>query len=112
MRRFWLGLAIGTAIIAQGPYRVLKTVKIGGTGGYDYVDADVEGRRVYFARTGAMPRIEVYNLDTLEAIGQIPSSNAHGAVVDPKSGHGFASSKPILMFDSKDRKSTRLNSSH
>lgn len=104
MKRFALGAGIlMLAFIgsAQGPYKVLKTVKIGGTGGYDYVDADVEGRRLYFARTGAMPRIEVYNLDTLEAIGQIPSSNAHGAVVDPKSGHGFASSKPILMFDSK-----------
>jgi DNA-binding beta-propeller fold protein YncE len=108
MRRSFFALAIVIAMLAfigsaqqAGPYKMLKTVKVGGTGGYDYVDADVEGRRLYFARTGAMPRIHVYNLDTLEPIGEIPSTNAHGAVVDPKSGHGFASSKPILMFDSK-----------
>jgi DNA-binding beta-propeller fold protein YncE len=111
MRRFYFGLAAAIVLLAfiglaqqapsTGPYKVLKTVRVGGTGGYDYVDADVEGRRLYFARTGATPRISVYNLDTLEPVGEIPSSNAHGAVVDPKSGHGFASSKPILMFDSK-----------
>jgi YVTN family beta-propeller protein len=111
MRRFYFGLAAAIVLLAfiglaqqapaTGPYKVLKTVRVGGTGGYDYVDADVEGRRLYFARTGATPRISVYNLDTLEAVGEIPSSNAHGAVVDPKSGHGFASSKPLLMFDAK-----------
>src|SRR5712691_10457341 len=108
MRRFCLGLAAGIVVFASlgftqqaGPYKVLKTVKVGGTGGYDYVDADVEGRRLYFARTGATPRISVFNLDTLEPVGEIPSSNAHGAVVDPKSNHGFASSKPVLMFDAK-----------
>jgi DNA-binding beta-propeller fold protein YncE len=111
MRRFYFGLAAAIVLLAfiglaqqapsTGPYKVLKTVRVGGTGGYDYVDADVDGRRLYFARTGPTPRISVYNLDTLEAVGEIPSSNAHGAVVDPKSGHGFASSKPILMFDSK-----------
>jgi DNA-binding beta-propeller fold protein YncE len=111
MRRFYFGLAAAIVLLAfiglaqqapsTGPYKVLKTVRVGGTGGYDYVDADVDGRRLYFARTGPTPRISVYNLDTLEPVGEIPSSNAHGAVVDPKSGHGFASSKPILMFDSK-----------
>jgi DNA-binding beta-propeller fold protein YncE len=107
MRRFRLGLAVGIAMFPfiglaqQGPYKMLKTVKVGGTGGYDYVQADVNGRRLYFARTGAMPRVNVYNLDTLEPVGEIPTTNAHGAVVDPKSNHGFITSKPLLMFDAK-----------
>jgi YVTN family beta-propeller protein len=111
MRRFCFGSAAVIAILAAlgwaqqapsaGPYKLLKTVKVGGTGGYDYVDADVEARRLYFARTGVNPRIGVYNLDTLELVSEIPSTNAHGAVVDPKSNHGFASSKPVLMFDLK-----------
>ena len=93
------GLAQQTS--STGPYKVLKTLKVGGTGGYDYVNSDAVNRRLYIARTGPMPRINVYDLDTLEPVGEIASSNAHGAVVDPKSGHGFASSKPILMFDAK-----------
>jgi DNA-binding beta-propeller fold protein YncE len=40
-------------------------------------------------------------LDTLEHVGDIPSISAHGVAVDPKSGHGFASSKPVAMFDTK-----------
>jgi YVTN family beta-propeller protein len=111
MRRFCFGLAVATAILAfsglaqqvpsAGPYKVLKTVKVGGAGGYDYVNADVDGRRLYIARSGATPRINVYDLDTLDPVGEIATTNAHGAVIDAKSNHGFASTKPILMFDTK-----------
>jgi DNA-binding beta-propeller fold protein YncE len=86
---------------AEGPYRVLKIAKVGGDGGWDYVSADIEGRRLYIARSGATPRMTVYNLDTLEPVGEIPTGNAHGAAIDPKSSHGFITSKPILMFDTK-----------
>src|ERR1700733_2145464 len=86
---------------STGPYKILKTAKVGGAGGYDYVNADTDGRRLYVARSGPMPRVNVYNLDTLERVGEVASTNAHGAVVDAKSGHGFVSSKPILMFDAK-----------
>src|SRR5579884_3169782 len=93
---------------AGGPYRVLKTVKAGGgDGGFDYVNVDVDGRRLYVARRGAgaqVPHIAVYDLDTLAQVGDIPNVNAHGAVIDSKSGHGFASNKPIIMFDTKTLK--------
>ena len=84
-----------------GPYKVLKTAKVGGAGGFDYVYADVEGRKLYIPRTGNPPRITVYNLDTLESLGEIPNANARGAAVSTKSGHGFGSSRPISMWDSK-----------
>lgn len=84
----------------DGPYKVLKTVKVGGDGGFDYVNADSTDRRLYIARSGPNARINVFNLDTLEPVGEIKAS-AHGAVVDPKVHHGFASSKPVVMFDSK-----------
>ena len=89
---------------AAGPYKVLKTAKVGGEGGYDYVSLDVDARRLYIARTGPMPRLTVYDLDTLEPVGEIPTTNAHGAAIDPKSGHGFATSKPLTMFDTKTMK--------
>jgi hypothetical protein len=84
-----------------GPYKVLKTAKVGGDGGFDYVYADVAGRRLYIPRSGAGARVTVFNLDTLEPVGEIPNANARGAAVDPKSNHGFASSKPVVMWDTK-----------
>jgi DNA-binding beta-propeller fold protein YncE len=46
----------------------------------------------------------VYNLDTLEPVGEIPTTNGHGAAIDPKSNHGFATTKPITMFDTNTLK--------
>src|SRR3954469_12930061 len=76
---------------ASGPYKVLKTAKVGGAGTFDYVYADADGRRLYIPRTGTGARITVFNLDTLEPAGEIPNVSARGVVVDTKSGHGFAS---------------------
>jgi len=111
MRRFCLAFAIGAALLAvpgwsadapaSGPYKVLKTAKVGGDGGFDYVYADDAGRRLYIPRTGSNPRIMVYDLDTLEKVGEIPKASARGAAVDPKSHHGFGSSKPVVMWDTK-----------
>ena len=111
MRRFCFVLAIATAILAgvslaqlaptAGPYKATKT-KVGGEGGTDYIYADADARRLYIARTGKdTARVTVFNLDTLAPQPDIPGTNAHGVVVSTKSGHGFVSSKPIQMFDSK-----------
>jgi DNA-binding beta-propeller fold protein YncE len=86
---------------SEGPYKVLKRAKVGGAGGFDYVYADVAGRRLYVPRTGNQPRITVFNLDTLEPDGEIPNVSAHGVAVSPKSHHGFSTSKPVAMWDSK-----------
>ena len=110
MRRLCVCMAIIALLVsigwaqpapAGGPYKVIKTAKVGGAGGFDYVYADVDGRRLYIARTGTTPRVTVFNLDTLEPAGEIPNANARGVAVDPKSGHGFCSSKPVVMWDTK-----------
>src|SRR5579872_6537758 len=111
MRRlhFALAIGIGTVMLASiglaqqaaGPYKVLKTVKVGGDGGFDYVYADVAGRRLYVPRSGPTARITVFDLDSLQPAGEVPNVNGHGAVVDPKTNHGFVTSNPVVMFDSK-----------
>ena len=83
---------------AVGPYKVLKTVKVGGDGGFDYVYADVANRRLYVPRSGP---VAVFDLDTLASAGLVAGVNGHGAAVDAKSGHGFSSSKPLAMWDAK-----------
>src|SRR5436189_2157107 len=104
------GLLIALAMLAfsalaqeapsTGPYKVLKTAKVGGLGGFDYIYADEAGRRLYIPRgavqgPAATPaRVTVFDLDTLAPVGEIANTRANGAAVDVKSGHGFASSKP------------------
>src|SRR5215468_4394567 len=117
MRRTILGFLGGLAIIAvpavaqeatsTGPYKVLKTAKVGGLGGFDYIQADADGRRLYIPRgavQGDQPqpgRVTVFDLDKLSPAGEIPNTRANGAAVDVKSGHGFASSSPAAMWDLK-----------
>jgi len=89
---------------ASGPYRILTTAKVGGDGGFDYVYADSEARRLYVPRSGTSPRISIFDLDTLQPVGEIPNFSAHGVAVDPQTHHGFATSKPVVMFDSRTLK--------
>jgi hypothetical protein len=112
------GLAFQTG--ADGPYRVLKTVRVGGEGGTDYIYADTAGRRLYITRgaaqareatetTPAVPasekRLTIFDLDTLESVGVIPGIGGNGATVCPKTGHGFTSDHPQpSMFDLKTMK--------
>jgi len=96
-------LPVAGPALAQdsGTYKVLKIQLVGGEGGFDYVTADSEGRNLYVARSGPAGHIGVYNLDTLAQVGDIPGISAHGAAVDTATGHGFATSKPVAMFDAK-----------
>jgi len=89
--------------LAQEQCKVSKVVRIGGEGTFDTAFADVEARQLYIPRKNP-GRITVFNLDTLEPVGEIPNAAANGVVVDPKSGHGFASSKPVVMWDTKTLK--------
>src|SRR5271165_954325 len=102
---------------SAGPYKVLKTARVGGEGNWDYIYADAAGRRLYIPRRGgagpaaadpaAAPiptRLTIFDLDTLEPVGQIDGVGGNGTAVDAKSGHGFTSSKPISMFDTKTMK--------
>jgi hypothetical protein len=91
-------LVLAYPVATSGPYRVLKRAKVGGEGGFDYIFADVEGRRLYIPR-GGPTGLMVFNLDTLEPVGGIASAKAGGATVDPKSHHGFSTTKPITMWD-------------
>jgi len=84
-----------------GPYHVNKIQLVGGDGGFDYVTADPDGRNLYVARSGAAGHIGVFNLDTLAQAGDIPGISSHGGAVDAATGHGFATSKPVTMFDAK-----------
>ena len=111
-------VACAAALPAQpagGPYTILKTAKVGGEGGWDYIYADTAGRRLYIPRgavreaaaTDTTPavaavdkRVTIFNLDTLEPVGMVSGVGGNGAVVCGKAGHGFTSDHPApAMFD-------------
>ncbi len=104
-------VGFGQTAATDGPYKVLKAEKVGGEGGFDYIDCDPDTRHLYIVRSaqgrggaGAGPqgRISVYDMDTLKLIGEIPDVNGgHGVAVDPKSGHAVSSSRPPVVFDTK-----------
>jgi hypothetical protein len=99
-------VALPHPALADGPYNILKTVTVGGEGGFDYIVADSEGRRLYIARSGKTnPRLLAFDLDSLKQVGELDGISAHGAVVDGH--HGFASSKPLTMFDSTSMSSLK-----
>src|SRR2546427_4488775 len=101
---------LGSRVLAQhaatdGPYKILKTAKVGGEGGFDYIFADVEARRLYIPRNGPMGQLTVFNLDTLAPSGTIADVSAGGATVDPKSHHGFSTTRQKLtMWDTSTLK--------
>jgi WD40 repeat protein len=95
----------GQAMGQTGPYKVLNKAAVGGTGGFDYVFADSDGRKLYVPRGN---RVEVYDLDTLKSAGTItPANGVHGAAVDTQSKHGFCSSNPVVMWDTETLKTIK-----
>jgi len=82
-------IAIGACVIVAAPvaaqstptYTVVRTMVIGGDGGWDYVYADSAARRLYVARA---TRFMVVDLDSGKVVGEIPDTpGAHGVAVVP-----------------------------
>ena len=97
------GVVLAAQQAGTGPYRVIQRAKVGGEGGWDYLYADAAARRLYIPR-GGPARVTVFDLDTLQPVGEIADVSGQGVAVDPKSGHGFVSGKPLSMFDTKTMK--------
>lgn len=99
-------LALFTAIAglaASGPgYKVVKTYKIGGEGGWDYMTADASARRLYISRA---THVIVLDLDSGKQVGDIADTpGVHGIALAPELGRGFTSNGregTVSIFDMK-----------
>jgi YVTN family beta-propeller protein len=95
------GLIIATAFAAEG-YKVLNKIKIGGTGGWDYVALDNTNRRLYASHGTS---VEVVDPDAGKVVGTIPQLHGvHGIAVAPELNKGFISngqSNSVTVFDLK-----------
>lgn len=95
-------LAIASLALAAEGFKVINKIKIGGTGGWDYVAVDPDANRVY-ASHGTL--VEVVDLKSGKAVGQITQLHGvHGIAVAPEFGKGFITngqSNSVTIFDLK-----------
>jgi len=61
--------------------------------------ANAPTNQLYVPVTGESSHVRVLNLETLTPVGEISNVSATAVTVSLKSGHGFSSSNPILMWD-------------
>jgi len=94
--------AIVAAAFAAEGYKVIGKIKIGGTGGWDYVAVDPDANRVY-ASHGQI--VEVVDTKAGKVAGQITQLHGvHGIAVAPEFGKGFITngqSNSVTIFDLK-----------
>src|SRR5215469_13286996 len=96
-----------SAAPSPGPsgYKVIKTVTVGGEGGWDYVYVDSGARRVYISRG---THTVVMDADSYAVVGDIPDTQGvHGIAIASDLGRGFTSngrSNDVTIFDLKTLK--------
>ena len=98
------------ALAAAGPgYHVMKTYKLGGEGGWDYLTADAEARRVYISRG---THVMVIDADSGKSVGDIADTpGVHGIALAPELGRGFTSNGregTVSIFDMKTLATSRF----
>jgi len=85
-------LALGPSVeirAAEGPYRQLKEISIGGAGGWDYLSVDTAARRLYVSHA---TKVVVVDIDKDTVVGEIaPAPGVHGIALAPDLGRGFVS---------------------
>jgi len=102
-----LFLCVASLSAAPGPsgYKVIKTVPLGGEGGWDYVYVDSAARRVYISRG---THTVVMDADTYAVVGDIPDTQGvHGIAIASDLGRGFTSNgraDNVTIFDLKTLK--------
>ena len=114
MKKFFVGPAVVLAVVAwslgamaqSAPgYKVVKTWKLGGDGGWDYITVDSDGRRIFIARA---TRVMVVDEDSGKLLAEIPDTpGVHGVALVPEFGRGFISNggeDMVTIFDLKSLK--------
>jgi hypothetical protein len=83
-------------------YHLLKTVPVAGEGGWDYLLADADARRLYVSHA---TRVLVFDMDSNTPAGEIPDTQGvHGIALAPELGRGFISNgraNTVTIFDLK-----------
>jgi DNA-binding beta-propeller fold protein YncE len=103
-----LAALLVVAFAASGAgYHVVKSYKLGGEGGWDYLNLDSAARRLYIARA---TRVMVVDADSGTLVGEIADTpGVHGIALATELGKGFISAggeNMVSIFDPKTLKTT------
>ena len=86
-------------------YHLLKQVKLGGEGGWDYLTFDAKGKRLFISRS---THVMVVDADTFAVVGDIPDTQGvHGIAIADDVGKGYTSNgraNTVTVFDLKTLK--------
>jgi hypothetical protein len=98
-----LPLAGSLPALAQSGWSVVRTMHIGGEGGWDYLTVDAQNHRLFVPRS---THTMVIDADTGKVLGDIPGQkNAHGVALVPSLNRGFITDGggdgQIIIFDLK-----------
>src|SRR5262245_41829610 len=93
------------AFAAPTGWKILKEIKIGGDGGWDYLTMDSEARRLYVSHA---THVVVVDPDAGKVVGDIPDTpGVHGIALAPGLNRGFVRngrSNNVTIFDIKTLK--------
>jgi DNA-binding beta-propeller fold protein YncE len=106
VHRFVLLLVLCAAqLLSAQSYEVTHTYTVGGDGGWDYVTTDAPSHRLFIGRQN---RVMVVDMNDGHLIAEVTGiDGAHGVVLAPGTGRGFATSgedSSVVMFDLKTYK--------
>jgi YVTN family beta-propeller protein len=94
--------AASQSATGKSGYHLIKKVKLGGEGGWDYLTADPAGRRLFISRG---THVMVVDADEGKVVGDIPNtSGIHGIALVPEMNKGFTSNgktNTSTIFDMK-----------
>src|SRR5215468_11982043 len=93
------------AFAAPTGWKVLKEIKVGGEGGWDYLTMDSQARRLYVSHA---THVVVVDPDAGKVVGDIPDTpGVHGIALVPELNKGFVSNgrgNNVTIFDMKTLK--------
>ena len=83
-------------------YHLKKKIKLGGEGGWDYLNFDSATRRMFISRGS---KVVVLDVDSEKVVGEIPDTpGVHGIALAPEFDRGFVSNgrgNNVTIFDLK-----------
>ncbi|HYK92028.1 MAG TPA: YncE family protein [Acidobacteriota bacterium] len=90
------------AIAADGPYKFIKKIPVGGDGGWDYLTMDSAARRLYVSHGS---KVDVLDADADKVVGEVSKTpGVHGIAVVPEFNRGFVTcgqTNEVAIFDLK-----------
>ncbi len=93
------------AFAAPTGWKIIKEIKIGGDGGWDYLTMDTAARRLYVSHN---THVVVVDPDAGKVVGDIPDTpGVHGIALAPELNRGFVSNgrgNNVTIFDMKTLK--------